>query len=284
MTQPTQEKDTSNSRVVRTIESLKKHPLVTVLGTLVAVVAGCATIMDMSERMAPVVENVIAPTRAQEEAISSLALEQTVDFVNGKLGQPQQSEDLCRVVPICSSTRTGEPTLNVYRDEHYTVRAVFEANSLEFFSVTLESEIFRPHIKWNGYDLGVLGQVKYAEAYQPVTVNVEPTAVMIFLGPQSSAYTEVVAPGAPGDYQGLILASAPDGNGEVAWDMEGAVALNEAQLASAGKPASLDQAHEFRAGSAPNTFGMFHDDGDHIGNLLHDPQNALTLLYAGTNL
>jgi hypothetical protein len=37
----------------------------------------------------------------------------------------------------------------------------------------------------------------------------------------------------------------------------------------------------FRSGSAPDTFGEFRDDG-YVGNLMHESENAISLLHLGT--
>ncbi|MBT2547204.1 hypothetical protein J7I85_02440 [Arthrobacter sp. ISL-65] len=194
---------------------------------------------------------------------------------------PQESHPLCSKISSCRQDTSGEPLLNIYRDEHYTVRAVFDANSLKFFAVTMESDQFKPHIRWL-YDLGSLGEFTYKEA--SAADGIEPTAAMIHLGNRSSSYAEIVSVGAPGHYQGLMLGSAPDGFGNLPWDSKGAEALNAKQISSSDQQARLAAASSFRAGSVPNTIGLFLDDGGTISKLLHDPQNAIAILHAGTNL
>src|SRR5690349_3975043 len=103
----------------------------------------------------PVVPGTADPFQAQKEVIDSLALEQSVELVNSKLGVPQESHPLCSKISSCSQNTSGEPLLNIYRDKHYTVRAVFGGNSLKFFAVTMETDQFKPHIRWL-YDLGQL--------------------------------------------------------------------------------------------------------------------------------
>jgi hypothetical protein len=230
---------------------------------------------------APVVSGTADPFQAQNEAIDSLALEQSVEFVNGKLGVPQESHPLCSKISSCSQDTSGEPLLNVYRDEHYTVRAVFDANSLKFFAVTTESGKFKPHVRWL-YDLGALGEFTYKDA--SAADGIQPTAAMVHLGPRSSSYAEIVSVGAPGHYQGLMLGWAPDGLGNLRWDSKGAEDLNAKQISSSDQQAWLAAAGSFRAGSVPNTIGLFLDDGGTMTKLLHDPQNAIAILYAGTNL
>ena len=221
------------------------------------------------------------PFQAQKEAVDSLALEQSVESVNSKLGVPKESHPLCSKISSCSQDTSREPLLNIYRDEHYTVRAVFDANGLNFFAVTMASDQFKPHIRWL-YDLGALGEFTYEEA--SAADGIQPTAVMIHMGPRSSAYAEIVSVGAPGHYQGLMLGWAPDGFGNLPWDIEGAGALNTKQISSSDQQALLAAAGPFRAGSVPNTVGLFLDDGGTMSELLHDPQNAISILYAGTHL
>jgi hypothetical protein len=229
----------------------------------------------------PVVSGTGDPFQAQKEAIDSLALEQSVEFVNSKLGVPEESHALCSKISSCSQDTSGEPLLNIYRDEHYTVRAVFDANSLNLFAVTMESGQFKPRIRWL-YDLGALGEFTYEEA--SAADGIQPAAVIVHMGPRSSAYAEIVSVGAPGHYQGLMLGWAPDGFGNLPWDIEGAGALNTKQISSSDQQALLAAAGPFRAGSVPNTVGLFLDDGGTMSELLHDPQNAISILYTGTHL
>lgn len=95
------------------------------------------------------------------------------------------------------------------------VRAVFDANSMNFFAVTTQSDQFKPHIRWL-YDLGALGEFTYENASAEDVI--QPTALMIHRGPRSSAYAEIFSVGAPGHYQGLMLGSAPNGLGNLPWD------------------------------------------------------------------
>ncbi|WP_445154034.1 ETEC_3214 domain-containing protein [Arthrobacter sp. Hor0625] len=228
---------------------------------------------------APVASGPADPFQAQKEAIDSLALEQSVEFVNSKLGVPRESHPLCSKTSTCSLGTSGEPLLNIYRDDHYTVRAIFDANSLKFFAVTMESDQYKPHIRWL-YGLGAVGEFTYKDA--AVTDGIEPTALMIQLGPRSSAYAEIISVGAPGHYQGLILGWAPDGFGNLPWDSKGAEALSAKQISSTDRQALLEAAGSFRSGSVPNTVGLFLDDGGTMSQLLNDPQNAIAILYAGT--
>jgi len=78
--------------------------------------------------------------------------------------------------------------------------------------------------------------------------------------PRFSAYTEVAALGAPGHYVGLILASEPVGFGKGGtWSQDGATELEQA--VSSGKVITTTTAAKFRAGTTPNTYGQYRDDG-----------------------
>jgi hypothetical protein len=160
------------------------------------------------------------------------------------------------------------------------VRAVFDANSMNFFAVTTQSDQFKPHIRWL-YDLGALGEFTYENASAEDVI--QPTALMIHMGPRSSAYAEIFSVGAPGHYQGLMLGSAPNGLGNLPWDSEAAGALNSKQIPSSDQQTLLAAAGPFRAGSVPNTVGLFLDESP-MSEILHDPQNAISILYAGTHL
>jgi hypothetical protein len=237
----------SDSRFVSLVEKFKGHPLGYILIAIIVSLGAVAAAYQGYQLIKTAVVNSTNPYHAQKDAIASLALGGTVEFVNGKLGQPQQSGDLCRQVSFCAPDQPDEVLLNVYRDEQYTVRAVFEQNSLEFFAVTVETEKFKPDISWLGYELGQLGEFTYADAEDAMDGDVHPTA----LASQSSAYAEVIAVGGAGDYQGLMLAWALDGYGNLPWNAEGARKLNESHPANAAD--ALKVAEDFRAGSAPKT-------------------------------
>lgn len=229
----------------------------------------------------PAVSGTADPFQAEQKAIDSLALEQSVEFVNSKLGVPRESHPLCSKISSCSQDTSGEPLLNIYRDEHYTVRAVFDANSLNFFAVTAESDQFKPRVRWLS-DLGILGEFTYMDA--SAAVRIQPTAVTIFLGPRSSSYAETFSVGAAGHYQGLMLGFAPDGLGNLPWDSKGAEALSAKQIPPTDRQALVAAAGPFRAGSVPNTIGLFLDDGGTMSKLLQDPGKAIAILYTGTNM
>ncbi|WP_157366305.1 ETEC_3214 domain-containing protein [Arthrobacter sp. Soil763] len=296
MTREAAHQDHSGSRMREATRRYRTSSVATFLGVLLMTVAGgcnspSASPASTSPAVAspasapaqgdtPAVQSTPDAFQAQKEAIDSLALEQSAEFVSSKLGVPRESHPLCSKVSTCSQGTPGEPLLNIYRDDYYTVRAIFDANSLKFFAVTMESDQYKPHIRWL-YDLGALGEFTYKDA--SVADGIEPTAAMIHLGPRSSSYAEIISVGAPGHYQGLILGWAPDGFANLPWDIKGAEALNAKQIPSSDRKTLLKAADPFRAGSVPNTAGLFLDDGGPVSKLLQDPGNAITILYAGTN-
>jgi hypothetical protein len=138
-------------------------------------------------------------------------------------------------------------------------------------------------MEWLDYDLGRLGKVTIAEALAAAD-SVEPTDTAIFMGPQATAYADVVSVGAPGRYRGLLLAWAPDGFGgpEMVFDLDSGRALVEAEInGQRPDPAVLAT---FRSGTTPNTFGEFRDDGGYIGNLVREANDLILLLFVGTEL
>lgn len=273
-------RDNSGSRawVERAKAWAENHTAAYIFRFVSTVATGILAVVGVGLLLAPLISGFVHPFQKQQEAIDALALQQTVEFVNSKLGEPQQSEDLCSRTLICEPDTTHKPILNIYRDEHYTVRAVFDDNSLEFFSVTLESGKFRPHHAWN-YDIGTLGDRTYKQAFQGLATT---EAAVTETAQSGMSYTEVTPLGAPGQYTGLVLASSPNGFTNLPLDVDAAQKLLAAQTSAGGRLAGLSAADTFRANSVPNTFGLFHDDG-YVGNLLHDPQKAMSILHEGSN-
>jgi hypothetical protein len=168
-------------------------------------------------------------------------------------------------------------TISMYESDLVAVRALYVESSLDWYAVTLLNDELEPPMTWLGHELGAQGRVTYSEALK--VPDVEPTDVDMFLGPQSSAYVEIVAAGAPADYRGLLLASAPTGwSGEGSFDRESAeaiVQLNEA-------PYDSQVAEPFRSNSRPNTFGEFLDDGGIVSQLARAAEFNRVLLFTFT--
>src|SRR4029453_9017880 len=109
------------------------------------------------------------------------------------------------------------------------------------YTVTLMDQSLTPPINWLDHELGELGRVTFAEALD-VVGTVQPTDVAVFMGPKSSAYTEVVAAGGPGRDRGLLPPWAPDGYGagDLTFDVGAADQLAEASNREApGESAAL---------------------------------------------
>jgi hypothetical protein len=264
-------------RLARAIAAHKKRTFWVVLGVIGALAGGISNVGGVVSSASSQINNIIHPYQKEQEVIDSLTLQQTTGFVNSKFGEPQQSEDLCARARICGQDTSHDLKLKVYRNEHYILRAVFDGDSLEFFAVTMKSGKFKPHPKWN-YDIGPLGDRTYKQAFQ----GLEWTEAAIQSRPKALTYAEVTPLGGPGNYSGLVLASAPDGASQ-RWDTAAAQELLAVQSASGGRLTGLSAADPFRANSVPNTFGIFHDDG-FLGTLLHEPQNAISILNEGGTL
>jgi hypothetical protein len=280
MTDETGDKGGLVARIARAIEAHKKTTAGLVLAGLLAGATLFNTLTETGQNISSGVKNLGGARHEAEEAIASLKTEQTLEYVNSKLGEPQQSKDLCAGIRVCGQDTSHKPELKIYRNEYYTVRAVFDGNSMEFFAVTLGSGEVKPRPSWNP-SLGPLGEFTYKEvSYGNAPKDLTKAAISIASGAKH-AYAEVTPLGEPGHNRGLVLATAPDGY-EIAWDRAAGQALIAVQDSSGGQ-VGLEAADAFRANSAPDTFGLFHDDG-YVGNLLHDPQNVIQILYLGAEV
>lgn len=276
MTEAPEDDKGPGGRLARAIAAHKQRTFWVVLGVLAAIAGGINNVGGVFSNASSLINNIAHPYQIEQEAIDSLTLRQTRESVNSKFGEPQQSEELCARTRLCGQDRSHDLKLNIYRNEHYTLRAVFDGNSLEFFAVTMESGKFKPRPKWN-YDIGPLGDRTYRQAFP----GLEMTKAAIQSTLKSNTYAEVTPLGAQGNYSGLVLASVPDGSNQ-RWDSAAAQELLAAQNSSGHGLTGLEAADPFRASSVPNTFGIFHDDG-FLGSLLHNPQNAISILYEGAS-
>lgn len=284
---PGNESDKSNGRT-NPVETPKKHPLRVFGKGVVAFAAGVVALAALVTLAGSAIIKTIDPYRDSKEEIRFLGIDLDVEAVNGKLGTPEESHALCKVTSVCHAVKDDGLLLNVYRDDHYTVRAVFDEGTMEFYAVTLgnpeigkfRSSMFKPHVRWLDRDLGILGERTYVKIHEKAAVDVKP-ATRIFLGSRESAYAEVLLAGGAGDGQGLILGWAPDGYAKLPWNLEGANALYDAQPATGEGSAPFEAADNFRVASVPNTYGVFHEDGGHTGSILRDPGNVIELLLFG---
>ncbi|TWF79580.1 hypothetical protein FHX44_115513 [Pseudonocardia hierapolitana] len=263
--------------VARAIDSAKRHPVVLIATTVVAVLVFFGTVSDVFGRVTGAVTGVVNPHQQDYEHLEQIELGVTPQYLAERLGTARRSIDLCKEIPCPTEAAGRTLTMNLYQSEFVAVRALFEDSGLEWFAITLLSDDVNPPMKWLGHDLGALGDVTFAQALE--AAQVEPTDVDVFLGPESTAYVEVVAAGAPADHRGLLLAVAPDGwSGDFERDAADVVErLNDA-------PYDPAVAGPFRSASQPNTYGEFLDDGGTVSVLASDPEFDRALLYVFTSL
>jgi hypothetical protein len=264
--------------IARAIDRAKRHPVVLVVTTVVAVLVFFGTVSDVFGRIAGAVTGVANPHEQDYERLARIDLGVTPQYVEGFLGSARRSVDLCRELPCPPEAEGLGLTMNLYQSDFVAVRALFVDSSLEWYTVTLRSDDLNPPLKWLDYNLGALGDITYAQALE--VPKVEPTDVDMILGPQSTAYVEVFAGGAPADYRGLVLAHAPDGWAKGAFDREAAEAVQQLNDA----PYNAAVASRFRSASQPNTFGQFVDDGGVLADLAGDAEFDRVLLYTFTSL
>lgn len=264
--------------VTDAIERAKRHPIVVVAVAIVAVLVFLSTVGDLYSRISGAVHDWRNPHDEDYKQLAELDLGVTPDYLEGWLGKARRSFDVCREMSCPPQAKDQTLIMNMYESDLVAVRALFVDSSLEWYAVTLRSEELAPPMTWLGHNLGTLGRVTYAEALK--VPKTEPTDVDMFLGPQSSAYVEIVAAGAPARYRGLILASAPTGwSGPGSFDLESAddvMKLNEA-------PYNAELARAFRSMSRPNTFGEFVDDGGVVSVMARDAESDRVLLYSFTS-
>jgi hypothetical protein len=277
MPEPEPEGPARQHPVARTIDRAKRHPVVLVVTTVVAVLVFFGTVSDVFGRISGAVTGVANPHQQDYERLARIDLGVTPQYVEGLLGSARRSVDLCRELPCPPEAESLGLTMNLYQSEFVAVRALFAGSSLEWYTITLLSDELSPPMKWLDHNLGALGDVTYAQALG--VPKVEPTDVDVFLGPQSTAYVEVVASGAPADYRGLILANAPDGWAKGEFDRDAAEAVQQLDEA----PYDAAVASRFRSASQPNTFGQFVDDGGVLAGLASDAEFDRVLLYTSTS-
>lgn len=263
--------------VAKAIDRAKRHPVVLVVTTVVAVLVFFGTVSDVFGRISGAVTGVVNPHQHDYERLARIDLGVTPEYLDGVLGSARRSVDLCRELSCPPEAESLGLTMNLYQSDFVAVRALFAGSSLEWYTVTLRSDDLSPSLKWLDHNLGALGDVTYAQALD--VPKVEPTDVDVFLGPRSTAYVEVFAGGAPSHYRGVILANAPDGWAKGAFDREAAEAVEQRDDA----PYDSAVASRFRSRSQPNTFGQFVDDGGVLANLAGDAEFDRELLYTFTS-
>jgi hypothetical protein len=261
----------------RAIDRAKRHPVVLVATTVVAVLVFFGTVSDVFGRISGAVTGVVNPHQQDYERLARIDLGVTPEYLEGVLGSARRSVELCRELSCPPEAESLGLTMRLYQSDFVAVRALFAGSSLEWYTVTLRSDDLNPPMKWLDHNLGALGDVTYAQALE--VPEVEPTDVDMFLGARSAAYVEVFAGGAPSHYRGLILAHAPDGWATGAFDREAAWAVQQ----QGDAPYDPAVASRFRSASQPNTFGQFVDDGGVLAGLAGDAEFDRDLLYTFTS-
>ncbi|MBG0741055.1 hypothetical protein IV500_16910 [Paeniglutamicibacter antarcticus] len=269
----------TDSRFVRWIDGAKRHRLVVAATAALAVVTFFATAFGYVGDSIQTISNWANPHRSQYEALAVLDLDLTPAYVESKLGQPNSIVNWCVAMGCPASEPRDTVKIYIFNTPQYVVRAVFDSNSLALYAVTLMSADLQPPMTF-GESLGKLGTVTFEQAQ-----GIHPTDAAIHMGPASSAYVEVLAGGRPAHYQGLFLAWAPAGwaSSPMRWDMNGARTFDQASQLPGGffDPTTVSA---FRAGSTPNTFGRFRDNGGFVASVAHHAVQLIPLLYTGTEL
>jgi len=260
---------------------MKKHPLVVILAAVLAVGTFVATMSGWVSGAAKAALDLSNPYRAEYGGLTALRVGVTPDYVESSLGMAESVDPLCDVA-MCPADpdAAAETTVRVYRGDHSIVRAVFRGQDLAGYLVTTTARDFTPRISWLGVDFGRLGRVTFDEVL-PSNGAPEPSDASVFVGPGIPSYAEVLMGGGATRYEGFVLGSAPDGYGGpgLEWDAEAARVVEEWQSDNADRGLDPDVAAAFRAGSMPNTFGAFQDDGP-LSDYFRDAENVRVLLTA----
>lgn len=277
-----QEDYTPGPGLRRTIDHIKGHPVIYAIGAAIAGLIFVFNATDALTRAKDVVTGLRNPHAAEYAALETLDLDTRLEFFEDNFGTAKSVFDLCQD-GTCPQPAPESLRMYIHETDDLAIRAVFDGDRLELYLVTLMSPELSPVMEWQGYDLGRLGNVTLAEALAAAN-SIEPTDSAIFMGPQSTAYADVVSVGAPGRYRGLLLAWAPDGYGgpEMAFDLDSGRMLVEAEINGvAPDPAALAT---FRSATTPNTYGEFRDDGGYVGSLVQEANDLIPLLFVGTEL
>lgn len=264
------------SPVLRTIDAAKRHPVVVVAVTVVAVATFFTTAGGLIGGVVDFVDDRANPRRDLYAQADALKLDVTPEYVDRVLGPPDSVLD-----PDVDCAECEALSLRIYPLEGgLTVRALFEGSTLGMFLVTRVQAEAEPEIRWQGSSQGTLGEVSFAEASAlGGDGTFTPTDAVLWPGAQRINYVEVFALGAPGNYEGLILAHSSEGVSETPVDLGAAQAFVDALDSSAALSGS--EGADFRQASRPNTFGAFRDDGL-MGELVRDADFVASLQVAGT--
>lgn len=275
----------AESSIAKWVARAKRHPVIVVIGVLVAVITVLAKLSQgiaLGGDALDALDNWRHPYAREYAKLAAIDLGMSRPTIDEKLGTSTRLVDVCaEAAPLCVHAPAGDLELAYYESEQRTVRALFDEGTLRMYAVTLTSTSdFALPMRWLGHELGNLGEADYQQALAPTAVA--PTDAAVFMGPQSSAYVEIVAAGAPADYRGLLLANLPSGRGDLAFDAQAGRALVRDDIAGGAFDRSVHE--QFRSGSVPNTFGEFRDDGGWISALVANGRadQLIPLLYLGT--
>ncbi len=268
----------------RGIGRLQAHPLIVIVVAVVGIGAFMIKAEDVFIWGRDKVNSVVNPDSAEYQALQTLDLDTRLEYFEANFGTARAVYDLCEDALVCADEGEDDPRMYVHGTDDVVIRAVFQNEQLEMYAVTLMSDELAPEIEWLDLRLGRLGEASFAEALEEVEAIDGPTDLEVFMGPQAVAYAEVVAAGAPARYRGLLLAHAPNGysGSGTSFDTDAALQISDSQIG--GQPPAPDVVDKFRSSTTLNTFGEFRDDGSTVGVFLHEAQNAIPLLFVGTEL
>jgi hypothetical protein len=268
--------------VAGAIERVKRRPVVVVVVAVVALISFVFTVTDQFTRISGWVSDWRNPNASEYDQLKSIDLDSTKEFFEQTFGPAKKSFDLCAET-ICPPGEPDSLRMFGYESANSTIRVLFEGYSLKFYAVTMRGPELAPELTWLDHKLGTLGTVTFAEALSNARVAT-PDHATIFMGPKSSAYSEVIAPGMAGSQRGFLLAWAPDGygSGDMRFDTDSAMLLSESQ--QDGMVTDRTALRQFRGASTPNTYGEFRDDDSYSGDLIKSSDHLIMLLFAGTEL
>lgn len=273
---------THNGRVLERlaggVQRARKRPIVVLVATLVTVVAAVGTVGGGASWAYGRLHDLFNPHAQDYQNLAALEPGLSRAFVEDRFGKPRKTTLLCATGICPPQIQQVNPTVSRYGSNAVALQAVYVRGTLEWYAVTLLSGDVEPPMTWLDHDLGKLGRTTYREAF--AVPQIQPTDTDMFLGPQSTAYVELFAGGAPAHYEGLFLGSAPSGLGDVEFDRSAAEDMERLNDRSDSNDHAFDAmaSDRFRSHSEPNTYGRFVDSGP-MAKLFEDAQFTRTLLY-----
>ncbi len=286
---PGEQPDEPPSRVYVWRERMKQRSWVVVGGLVVLILGITAQFSGYAAVVYQYFSDQARPYESEYAALANLDLEMTSAAVEKLLGVPVRNYDLCEALagpdPALGGSTVEDGKLLVYEVKGGAVRAVFDDDQLMLYLVTPRALDFRPPIVWLGDSTqGRLGEKTFAEVLQGVTAGADvPSDVFAGATPRFAAYAETFAYGAPGNYQGFMMAYTPEGDTDQkaqkdSFNFDAALELAMAEGRGDADDPALVKA--FRSKSTPNTYGSFKDDGA-VGTLARDAANVYSILLVG---